>query len=769
MLRFLSARPISKGHSVTRSPVVSGPDGDPGPENPGPATAGTTRFCLGDLTGCWVPGSHGQAASPLRGLALWPGVLCVLGLPGPTDGAQPGPPPTPGWKQEQPLRGRPPSTHLDGSCPYPSHSPGQGPKETTARGQGAEGTGAATAADRQTRVRLTLRGPRSSRARACFEDMGPSGLYSRVVAGHSAPASDSRSLYRPPGLFLAGCRLSPGPQPVHSSAFKTYAPAPPRTPTHLGAGSSPLPAGHGLLGLSRAPRPACSGHLPWVIPASSSPHQPPRAPGGGAGPALPLRILRADAQPEQEPRTVTDQSDGLSCLDFLGFQSSALLSWWRGLFDHSRSPRPLQTRGHVAGEPQEAAAESGPRVGEPDVVTEEGDVVGTEGLTFELGMEGVRGLQQEGRRSRRSQQRGAAAQVVGAGAPGVQEEELTQRGGVTKDKVLVRKAEVSPSQAHEAPITDADPADSSPSVPALWGALVWARQPLSPQTALDLTWPHHLPAFRCPQAPLPAGVLQPARRIAEPLPGEGRGCPHQPLSATLALAAAHHEGVSKDSPKPAATLAGSTSVHQQPLSCSRRCLSCPESQPRPCGPPLASESWGPRPADSKPPSEGSNPSLSLRFWTPGTEKAPPRGAADPQPQECAFTEPGAGTQGARCPRSPARQRLSEGSPTCPACGPPGEPTAPRHLARPAPAGTDRARLHSCGGLAGPGPGVGAGMLTRVCPRVPEPSTADLGQRGQRLCARGPERTASASVAGPPPQHSQHQPRLPGHEGPRSSQ
>lgn len=137
-LRFLSARPISKGHSVTRSPVVSGPDGDPGPENPGPATAGTTRFCLGDLTGCWVPGSHGQAASPLRGLALWPGVLCVLGqglgwppawlpkgrswekgdlggqrvqplpvgLPGPTDGAQPGPPPTPGWKQEQPLRVR---------------------------------------------------------------------------------------------------------------------------------------------------------------------------------------------------------------------------------------------------------------------------------------------------------------------------------------------------------------------------------------------------------------------------------------------------------------------------------------------------------------------------------------------------------------------------------------------------------------------------------------------------------------------------------------
>lgn len=137
-LRFLSLRPISKGHSVTRSPVISGPDGDPGPENPRLATAGITRFHLGDLPGFWVPGSHGQAASPLWGFALWPGILCVLGrglgwppvwlpkgrswergdlggqsvqplpvgLPSPTDGAQLGPLPTPDWKQEQPLRVR---------------------------------------------------------------------------------------------------------------------------------------------------------------------------------------------------------------------------------------------------------------------------------------------------------------------------------------------------------------------------------------------------------------------------------------------------------------------------------------------------------------------------------------------------------------------------------------------------------------------------------------------------------------------------------------
>ena len=67
-LRFLSARPVSKGHSVTRSPVISGPDGGPGPESPGLATAGTNCFRLGDLMGCWVPGGAHCGAS-LCGLA----------------------------------------------------------------------------------------------------------------------------------------------------------------------------------------------------------------------------------------------------------------------------------------------------------------------------------------------------------------------------------------------------------------------------------------------------------------------------------------------------------------------------------------------------------------------------------------------------------------------------------------------------------------------------------------------------------------------------
>lgn len=66
------------------------------------------------------------------------------------------------------------------------------------------------------------------------------------------------------------------------------------------------------------------------------------------------------------------------------------------------------------------AAESGPRVGESDMVTEEGDVVGTEGLTFELGMEGVWGLQQEGRRSCCSPQR---SRGPGRWGPGGQKEE----------------------------------------------------------------------------------------------------------------------------------------------------------------------------------------------------------------------------------------------------------------------------------------------------------------------------------------------------------
>ncbi|KAG5196690.1 hypothetical protein MJG53_017071 [Ovis ammon polii x Ovis aries] len=79
----------------------------------------------------------------------------------------------------------------------------------------------------------------------------------------------------------------------------------------------------------------------------------PRAPGGGAGPALPLRTLSADTQRRAGPENITDKVG---------------------------SP----ARGPVVEEPREVAAESGPRVGESDMVTEEGDVVGTEGLTFEL-------------------------------------------------------------------------------------------------------------------------------------------------------------------------------------------------------------------------------------------------------------------------------------------------------------------------------------------------------------------------------------------------
>lgn len=136
-LRFSSARPVSGGHSVTRSPVLSAPEEILVLRTPGPTPGSTTHLRLADLTGCWVPGGHGQAAGALWGLAPWRGVLCVLGqglgrpppwlpkgrpwergdlggqrvwplpagLPGPTDRAQLGPP-TPGQKQEQPLRVR---------------------------------------------------------------------------------------------------------------------------------------------------------------------------------------------------------------------------------------------------------------------------------------------------------------------------------------------------------------------------------------------------------------------------------------------------------------------------------------------------------------------------------------------------------------------------------------------------------------------------------------------------------------------------------------
>lgn len=48
-----------------------------------------------------------------------------------------------------------PGTHQDGRRPYPSHSQGQGPKEPLAGGQGAEGTGTATAAVDKPGSRLT--------------------------------------------------------------------------------------------------------------------------------------------------------------------------------------------------------------------------------------------------------------------------------------------------------------------------------------------------------------------------------------------------------------------------------------------------------------------------------------------------------------------------------------------------------------------------------------------------------------------------------------
>lgn len=68
-----------RGHSVTRSPVLSGPEETLVLRTPGPAPAGTTHFRLGALMGCWVPDGHGQAAGALLGLAPWRGVLSVLG------------------------------------------------------------------------------------------------------------------------------------------------------------------------------------------------------------------------------------------------------------------------------------------------------------------------------------------------------------------------------------------------------------------------------------------------------------------------------------------------------------------------------------------------------------------------------------------------------------------------------------------------------------------------------------------------------------------
>ena len=63
-LRVLSARPLSAGRPVTRSPVLAGPDGDPGPENPGTGHCCNPQCRLGGLAGSWVPGGHSQAAGP---------------------------------------------------------------------------------------------------------------------------------------------------------------------------------------------------------------------------------------------------------------------------------------------------------------------------------------------------------------------------------------------------------------------------------------------------------------------------------------------------------------------------------------------------------------------------------------------------------------------------------------------------------------------------------------------------------------------------------
>ena len=110
--------------------------------------------------------------------------------------------------------------------------------------------------------------------------------------------------------------------------------------------------------------------------------------------------------------------------------------------------------------------------------------------------------------------------------------------------------------------------------------------------------------------------------------------------------------------------------------------------------------------------------------------------------------PGAGTRGAHCPHRPP----TEGSPACPASGPPGGSTAPRHSSGPGRLGQTEA---GCALTVGPGPGVGAGVLFRVCPQAPEPSAADQGQRGHTFaprgcCAGASELIASASVPGPPP-------------------
>lgn len=283
----------------------------------GAVSRGGPRPCGHSLAGASWVGIWGETCSrPPHGATLWasacmqtpaaaPSLSPIWGLPGsrslcPSSAAAPGP-----VSSRLPAQPRPPASPqlcLQDLCsprhpPPPTASPcpcGPLPPKASPCPSLAHPS-SASLGSRQ-------RGP----GKAGPEPFGAPGL----VGGAGSPGSASWGSEAVAPRELPEWGRLAWTSPTHCLLLD--APAPPRTPTHLGAGSSPLPAGHGLLGLSRAPRPACSGHLPWVIPVSSSPHQPPRAPGGGAGPALPLRILRADAQPEQEPRTVTDQSDGLS-------------------------------------------------------------------------------------------------------------------------------------------------------------------------------------------------------------------------------------------------------------------------------------------------------------------------------------------------------------------------------------------------------------------------------------------------------------------------
>ncbi|CAI9167385.1 unnamed protein product [Rangifer tarandus platyrhynchus] len=154
-----------------------------------------------------------------------------------------------------------------------SRSPNRSGASEDSRGSGPKECGADT----------QLRGPRSSQARACPEDTGPSSLYSR--------ASDSRSRY----VRMEGKTIMPRPHPGCPPSWGLARPCSLPATGFLGF--------HVLLDLralgtsrgSSLPDPALTSH-PGLL---------------GAGPSRPLRILSADAQPEQEPRTVIDERRAL--------------------------------------------------------------------------------------------------------------------------------------------------------------------------------------------------------------------------------------------------------------------------------------------------------------------------------------------------------------------------------------------------------------------------------------------------------------------------